>query len=93
VNEEAESWMAAVETVKGLGADKARSQSGGRILAVPQVTTEEKKPSWKCRLCPQEHGLWKCDQFKALTVNERWSKAKELSLFLLSVKFPLKCNM
>ena len=80
VNEEAESWMTAVETVKGLGPDKPRSHSGGRTLTVPEVKTEERRSTWKCQLCSQEHGLWKCDRFKSLPVDERWNKARELKV-------------
>lgn len=79
VNEEAESWMTAVETVKGLGPEKAKPhQNTGRTMVVPQVQVEGKRPAIKCQLCSKEHGLWKCDQFKELPIDERWDKAREL---------------
>ena len=80
INQEAESWMTAIETVKGLGPEKTRSNNTGRTLVIPEVKIEEKKQGSKCRLCSQDHGLWKCDQFKGLSVEERWNKARELKV-------------
>jgi len=73
VNDEAESWMTAAETIKGLNPERARTT--GSTLAVPQVTIVKK---WKCKLCSGEHGLWQCNTFKELPVEKRWEKAKEL---------------
>ena len=78
VNDEAESWMLALETVKGLGQQKTRALSGGRTLAVSQVSVKNKNVPERCKLCSKEHGLWQCSQFKALPVEKRWDKAREL---------------
>ena len=32
----------------------------------------------KCKIWSKEHGLWLCEQFKALLVDQRWEKAREL---------------
>lgn len=47
---------------------------------IPEVKVEEKKQGSKCQLCSQDHGLWKCDQFKGLSVEERRNKARELNV-------------
>ena len=60
VNDEAESWMLALETVKGLGQQKTRALSGGRSLAVSQVSVKNKNVPERCKLCSKEHGLWQC---------------------------------
>lgn len=78
VNDEAESWMVALETVKGLGEQKAKTLSTGRTLAVTQVSLKTKNGLEKCKLCSNEHGLWQCSQFKALPVEKRCDKAREL---------------
>ena len=78
VNDEAESWMVALETVKGLGQQKAKALPAGRTLAVTQVSFKKKNVLEKCKLCSNEHGLWQCSKFKALPVEKRWDKAREL---------------
>ena len=32
----------------------------------------------KCEVCGKEHGIWNCDTFKALSVQQRWEIAKQL---------------
>ena len=78
VNDEAESWMVALETVKGFGQQKAKALSTGRTLAVTQMSLKKKSVLEKCKLCSNEHGLWQCTQFKALPVEKRWDKAREV---------------
>jgi len=78
VNDEAESWMVALETVKGLGHHKAKALSTGSTLAVTQMSLKKKKVLEKCKLCSNEYSLWKCSQFKILPVEKRWDKAREL---------------
>ena len=41
---------------------------------------QDGKFSSRCTLCSANHGIWKCESFKALPVTERWNKAKELKL-------------
>ena len=78
VNDEAESWMVALETVKGLTQQKTKGLTTGSTLAVTQVSVEKKNVREKCKLCSKEHGLWQCSHFKALPVEKRWDKAREL---------------
>ncbi|CAG2212808.1 unnamed protein product [Mytilus edulis] len=33
-----------------------------------------------CKCCNGNHGVWKCDEFRKLTVNKRWDTAKRLQL-------------
>ena len=80
VNDEAESWMAAMETVKGLVPDKPKKEHGGRTLSTQDVPSAKKRPSLKCRLCSQGHGIWQCEQFRALSVGDRWSRAKQFKV-------------
>ena len=78
VNDEAEGTVVALETVKGLGQLKSKGFSVGRTMAVTQVTVKKKNLQDRCKLCPKEHGLWCCSLFKALPVDQRWNKAREL---------------
>lgn len=78
VNDEAESWMVALETVRGLGQQKTKVFSAGSTLAVTQVSVKKKSVPLKCKVCSKDHGLWLCEQFKALPVDQRWEKAREL---------------
>ncbi|KAK2558628.1 hypothetical protein P5673_018821 [Acropora cervicornis] len=78
VNDEAESWMVALETVRGLGQQKTNVLSAGSTLAVTQVSVKKKSIPVKCKVCSKDHGLWLCGQFKALPVDQRWEKAREL---------------
>ena len=66
VNDEAESWMVALETVRGLGQQKTKVLSAGSTLAVTQVSVKKKSIPVKCKVCSKDHGLWLCKQFKAL---------------------------
>ena len=78
VNDEGESWMVALETLKGLGQQKPKALSTGRTLTVTQVSFKTKNVLEKCKLCSNEHGLWQCSKFKAFPVEKRWDKAREL---------------
>lgn len=51
VNDEAESWVTAAETMKGLGQEKTKVQATLSTLAVPQVRIEKKNVAPKCKLC------------------------------------------
>ena len=78
VNDEAESWMVALEPVRGLGQQKTKVLSAGSTLAVTQESVKKKSIPVKCKVCSKDHGLWLCEQFKALPVDQRWEKAREL---------------
>ena len=51
VNDEAESWMVALETVRGLGQQKTKVLSAGSTLAVTQVSVKKKSIPVKCKVC------------------------------------------
>ena len=76
VNDEAESWLVALETKRLSTAEDVLTT--GSTLAVIQASVEKKNVTEKCKVCSKEHGLWQCDQFKALPVEKRWDKAREL---------------
>ena len=78
VKDKAESWMVALETVRRLGQQKTKVLSAGSTLAVTQVSVKKKSIPVKCKVCAKDHGLWFCEQFKALPVDQRWEKAREL---------------
>ena len=80
VNDEAESWMVALETVWGLGQQKTKVLSAGSTLTVTQVSVKRKSVPVKCQICSKEHGLWLCEQFKALPVDQQWENAWELQV-------------
>lgn len=38
------------------------------------------KPNWHCKLCGEEHPLYRCPKFRELSVKTRWHKAKEANV-------------
>lgn len=57
-----------------------------RLVTVqePESRNEIEQPSYRkkteCCVCKQDHNLFKCSQFKSLSVNERWSVIKRNKL-------------
>jgi hypothetical protein len=76
VIQESEFQTIAAETVKGLhpGNEKrSKFRDGGR-------TYFNRDGVSKCKLCNNQHPIWRCNQFKQMTVSERWNFAKQTRL-------------
>ncbi|CAB4042746.1 Nucleotide-binding oligomerization domain-containing 2, partial [Paramuricea clavata] len=76
VIQESEFQTIAAETVKGLhpGNEKrSKFRDGGR-------TYFNRDGVSKCNLCNNQHPIWRCNQFKQMTVSERWNFAKQSRL-------------
>ena len=92
INDEAESWMVALETVRGLGQQKTKVLSAGSTLAITQVSVKKKSVPVKCKICSKERGLWLCEQFKALPVDQLWEKARELRVCFSCLSHSLRSS-
>ena len=72
IDRESEFMTIASETIRVLsGSRKERA-----TLAKEEPDPKEKQMK-KCRVCKDIHGLWACENFKKMTVHDRWNIAKE----------------
>ncbi len=78
VDNQAEYLTLAGEALKGTSKDKGKNQQAF-------VTTEQSstRSDSSCAHCKKRHPIWFCRGFKALPVDERWKRAKELKLCFL----------
>jgi hypothetical protein len=76
VIQESEFQTIATETFHGLSSGntrKSKHRDGGR-------TYFNRNSVQKCNLCNGQHPIWRCTQFKQMTVSERWNFAKQSRL-------------
>ncbi|CAG2242222.1 unnamed protein product [Mytilus edulis] len=86
--QEAEFQTIASETIHGLSANTSsnsqRNYKGNRRDGFRTFFGESQNESYTgnrvCKCCNGNHGVWKCDEFRKLTVNKRWDTAKRLQL-------------
>ena len=76
---ESEFMTTASETIAGVLKDGTKRE---RTFLTEEDHSFKKKPTRKCKLCKEQHGLWKCENFKEMTANERWNVATEQKLCL-----------
>ena len=80
---EAEFQTVASETIQGVtssnrNVDSRRNRSEKSFFVNAQESEIQKyRP---CKVCKGHHGVWRCDKFKDLSVQERWNTAKRLKL-------------
>ena len=73
----------ASETIRGVtssnrSVDSRRNRSEKAFFGNAQESEIQKyRP---CKVCKGRHGVWRCDKFKDLPVQERWNTAKRLKL-------------
>ena len=83
VLQEAEFQTVASETIRGVtssnrNVDSRRNRSEKAFFGNAQESEIQKyRP---CKVCKGHHGVWRCDKFKDLPVQERWNTAKRLKL-------------
>ena len=85
VLQEAEFQTVALETIRGVTSsnrnvqpDSRRDRSEKAFFGNAQESEIHKcRP---CKVCKGHHGVWRCDKFKDLPVQERWNTAKRLKL-------------
>ena len=77
IDRESEFMMAASETKAGVLKDGTKRE---RTFLTEEDHSSKKKPTKKCKLCREHHGLWECENFKKMTANERWDVATEHKL-------------
>ena len=81
----------ALETIRGVNtASKSFEQKRNRkdserstFLGRDQKTETHRKTAYMSRPCKVyngQHGVWRCEKFKAMSVQERWDAAKRLHL-------------
>ena len=58
---------AASGTIAGVLKDGAKRE---KTFLTEEDHSSKKKPTKKCKLCREHHGLWKCENLK-MTANER----------------------
>ena len=83
VLQEAEFQTVASETIRGVtssnrNVDSRRNQSEKAFFGNAQESEIQKY--CPCKVCKGHHGVWRCDKFKDLPVQERWNTAKRLKL-------------
>ena len=77
VIKEAEFQTIAAETVRGLLPKKEGVRTHfGQNQSQQQVGDLKKS----CKVCDGQHGPWRCDEFKKMSVSSRWETAKRLKL-------------
>ena len=64
----------ASETIAGVLKDGTKRE---RTFLTDEDHSSRKKLTRKCELCKEHHGLWKCENFKKMTANDRWNLATE----------------
>ena len=77
IDRESEFMTAASETIAGVLKDGTKRE---RTFLTEEDHSFKKKPTKKCKLCREHHGLWKCENFKKMTANERWNVETEHKL-------------
>jgi hypothetical protein len=79
---ESEFQMIASETVRGLSSEKCGrfDRSKKHKNAQSFFAKKEKFKENNCAYRQERHGIWKCQDFKQLTVAARWQIAKEKRL-------------
>ena len=80
VLQEGEFQTVASETIRGVtssnrNVDSRRNRSEKAFFA----NAQKYRP---CKVCNGHHGVWRCDKFKELPVQERWNTVKRLKLCL-----------
>ena len=86
VNYEAEVLTAAAETIDGFGRQIPKPSSSHHVAPPrrpPQATfmaTTNQVRVTSCAICKGQHKVWTCPDFKRLTVDQRWEKAKVAGL-------------
>ena len=81
--QEAEFQTVASETIRGVtssnrNVDSRRNRSEKAFFGNAQESEIQKyRP---CKVCKGQHGVWRCDKFKDLPVQEIWNTAKRLKL-------------
>ena len=89
--QEAEFQTVASETIRGVNtASKSFEQKRNRkdserstFFSRDQKTESHRKTAYMsrpCKVCNGPHGVWRCEKFKMLSVQERWDAAKRLHL-------------
>ena len=81
--QEAEFQTVASETIRGVtssnrNVDSRRNRSEKAFFRNTQESEIQKYRH--CKVCKGHHGVWRCDKFKDLPVQERWNTAKRLKL-------------
>ena len=76
IGTESEFLTTASETIAGVLSGSKRE----RALFAKEDPDPNKKHLTKCRICKESHGLWTCENFKKMSVNDRWNIAKEQKL-------------
>ena len=86
---EAQFQTVASETICGFGANsnpnqkqERRNREGDRTyFGKAQKSGSQKGLGYRpCKVCNDHHGVWQCDTFKAMTIQDRWDTAKKLKL-------------
>ena len=77
IDRESEFMTTASETIAGVLKDGTKRE---RTFLTDEDHSSRKKHTRKCELCKKHHGLWKCENFKKMTANDRWNVATEHKL-------------
>ena len=70
----------ASETIRGLSGRSREPIHNNKYSNFANSTDERRKtnrPSQNCNFCSGNHPIWKCEDFKEMSVDDRWTYAKE----------------
>lgn len=74
---ESEFLTTASETIPGVLSGSKKE----RALFAKEDPDPKKKHAKKCKVCEESHALWTYEDFKNMSVDDRWNIAKEQKLF------------
>ena len=83
IDRESEFLTTASEIITGVGKSSVKQlkpSAVGRTYVTqerPTISGPRRRDIKKCKLCNHPHGLWACDSFRKMTVNQRWDIARE----------------
>ena len=73
--QEAEFQTIAAETIKGITNQKKTKHSNGSFFS------DQKTSSFRrCKICNGKHGIWSCEVFQRMDINNKWNAVKKEKL-------------
>ena len=73
--QEAEFQTIAAETIKGIMNQKKTKHSNGSFFS------DQKTSSFRrCKICNGKHGIWSCEVFQRMDINNKWNAVKKEKL-------------
>lgn len=78
--QESEYYTIADEAVNGIANIQPDFINRTHFVDKTMPSNKNTSPDRNCKLCNQSHEIWHCNDFKKMSVSNRWSTAKRLNL-------------